>query len=231
MKSLCNSIKLAVTLLVASSQLGLGQDSETFGFVNLVNLIPGNKPCKIGLAGQDVVPGGLASAQSTGWFIVPSGSLQLSLEVEGYDKGAGNVDLSAMQSSVFVVFLESSGKPIIEGKPVRPRVKLKRCDAIEGKDDFFLKLVSLCPGENTFLLGQNPFTLKHFQEVEVPGWNGGGFKISRDKVVIGQTQAELEKDPFYLLIGTDHAGNYSTVFVRASKQDLPPWMKDKKKNP
>lgn len=231
MKNHFNLLWLSFLWLLASASQLIGQESTNFGFVNLVNLIPGDKPCRIGLAGKEVVPGGLASSQSTGWFIVPSGNLQLSLEVEGYAKGSGAIDLSTMQSSVFVIFLESNIKPSAEGTPVVPKVKLKRCEAIEGKSGFFLKLVSLCPGENTFFLGPNPLTLKLFQEAEVPSWNGGGFKITRDQATIGQVLPETEKDPFYLFIGTDHAGKYTSTLVRASKQDLPPWMKEKKPNP
>jgi hypothetical protein len=231
MRNLFKSFTIPLAVMIAlSSHIG-AQEPASHGFLNLVNLVPGDKPCMIGVTGKDVVPGGLASAQSTGWFIVPAGNLQLTLEVKGYDKGTGAVDLSAMQSSLFVIFLESSGKTNAEGKPLPPKIKLKRCEAIDGKSGFFLKLVSLCPGENTFLLGLNPMTLKLFQEAEVPNWNGGGFKISKDQAVIGQVLPELEKDPFYLFVGTDHAGKYCTTLVRASKQDLPPWMKEKKPTP
>jgi len=231
MKSLFNSIKFTIALIIVSSSNVIGQETTSHGFVNLVNLIPSDKPCKIGLAGKDVVPGGLASSHSTGWFIVPSGNMQLTLEAQGYAPGTGTVDLAPMQSSIFVIFLESNVKTNPDGKPVIPKIKLKRCEAIEGKEGFYLKLLSLCPGETTFLIGPNSFTLKTFQEAEVPNWNGGGFKVSRDQSVIGQVLPETEKDPFYLLIGTDHAGKYCSSLVRASKQDLPPWMKEQKPKP
>ncbi len=231
MKNLSRPLRLIAALVLAPSMPTQAQDPVTAGFVNLVNLIPSDKPCKIGLGGKDVVPGGLASAQATGWFIVPTGTHQITLEVQGYATGSGAVELAPTQSSMFVIFLEANAKPNPDGKPVVPKVKIKRFEAIEDKGGFFLKLASLCPGENSFLIGPNPFALKTFQETEVPNWNGGGFKISRDQSVIGQVLPELEKDPFYLFIGTDHAGKYCTTLVRASKQDLPPWMKEKKSTP
>ncbi len=207
---------------------GTAQEEETHGFLNLVNVVPGAAKCKIGLTGKDVVPGGLTSAEATGWFIVPTGSLPLSLEIEGYETGSGNIDIADMQSSVFVIFLEPNPRKDKDGKPMPPKIKAKRCDALPAQKGFYLKLMSLCPGENTFIIGPHQLNVKLFESAEVPRWAGGAFQILHDEKPIGVTHAELEKDPFYLFVGTDHAGKYCTTLVRAGIQKLPPWMKKNK---
>jgi hypothetical protein len=59
MRKLCNYLILAVLGL---SPLRAQTDVEQ-GFLNIANLAPSDKPCKITIAGKDLVPGGLKSIE------------------------------------------------------------------------------------------------------------------------------------------------------------------------
>lgn len=230
MKSLFKVLITSVCLVFAGN--GLAQDTPaTYGFLNLINLVPGQNPCKINLTGKDVVPGGLAAAQSTGWFIVPTGNMSLSLEIEGFERGAGNVDITDAQSSLFVIFLEPNRQLGPDGKPLHPKIKMKRCDPLEKKSGFYLKAMSFVPEENRFIIGPQSINLKFLEAADVPKWGGGGFKITNNQQPVGESLPVTEKGSFYLFLGTDHVGKYCSVLVRAEKQDLPPWMKQKTAKP
>lgn len=218
-------------LAVMASIPGLSTAQEEHGFLNIVNLVPGGVPCKIGVAGQDAMPGGLPSAQATGWFIVPAGSSTLDLTIEGYEAVSGALDIPVGKSSVCVVFLQATPGVDSKGKPARPRIRFKRCDALPAGKGFSLQLMSFCAEETSFVIGSKPFTIKMLETIEIPKWNGGGFKILRNQTVVGEVPTEFEKGAFYLFVGTDHAGKYCSTLVRAENQTLPPWMKKKPEQP
>jgi hypothetical protein len=218
-------------IAVMASITGLARAQEGHGFLNIVNLVPGSVPCKIGVAGQDAMPGGLPSGQATGWFIVPSGSSTLELTIEGYADASGALDVPVGKSSVCVVFLQPTPGVDSKGKPARPRIRFKRCDALPEGKAFSLQFMSLCPEETSFVIGTKPITIKMLETVEIPKWNGGGFKILRNQTVVGEVPTEFEKGAFYLFVGTDHAGKYCSTLVRAENQTLPPWMKKKPEQP
>lgn len=237
MKSLFDKIACSVAFL-ATAILGplAAQETPTaYGFLNVVNATPWEKPCKIELAGKDLNPDGLAAATATGWFMIPTGNSGIVLNAEGLDKASGSVDVAEGQSQLLVIFLEPNPRKDPDGKPLPPKMKIKRCNALDNdlaKSGFYLKMISLCPGENRFVIGQKPFVSKLFEEVEIPNWSGGGFEINFNQKPIGQISMESEKGPFYLFIGTDNLGKYCSLTVRAEKQGLPPWMqKAKKTNP
>jgi hypothetical protein len=226
MRSLCKLFSLA--LLILASHDCLAQDQTIHGFVNLVNLVPSDKPCKIHLAGEELMPDGLASARSTGWFIVPAKATSLSVQIEGFRRSSGGIEITENQSSVYVIFLEPNPRTNKNGKPIKPKIRVKRCDALPAAEKrFHLKVMSFCPGENDFLLAQNPITLSLFDSIELPKWSGGGFPITINQTPVGEVSQVSEKGSFYLFIGTDHAGRYCSVTVEADRQQLPPWMKKK----
>jgi hypothetical protein len=211
---------IAVILLAA---VGVSAQEE-HGFLNIVNLVPGDVPCKIEISGQEAMPGGLPSANATGWFIVPATTHNLNLKIEGYDTASGALDVPVGKSSVCVVFLQPVPGLDSKGKPARPRIRFKRCDALPAGKGFTLRFMSFCPEESRFLIGEKPFSLKLLEEVDIPGWTGAGFKITRNQTVIGEVPTEFEKGAFYLFVGTDHENKYCSTLVRADQQTLPPWM-------
>lgn len=203
---------------------GVVRAQEGHGFLNLVNLVPGSTPCKIRIADKDAMPGGLPPARSTGWFIVPAGSHTLNLSIEGYAAASGALDLPVDKSSVCVIFLQPTPGVDSKGKPARPRIRFKRCDALPVGKGFSLQFMSFCPEESSFVIGNKPVSIKLLETVEIPKWSGGGFKIMRNQAVVGEVPTEHEKGAFYLFVGTDHQDKYCSTLVRAENQTLPPWM-------
>lgn len=229
MKNLSEFILTTLTVLACftSAQVSSAQTPETYGFLNLANIIPGDKPCQITLGGKEVVPKGLPSAQATGWFIVPSGSANLSLEVEGMEGGSGSINIGEHQSSVYVIYLEAPPKRPLDDKPPKPKIRIKRCDALSSPGGFYLKAMSFLPGDNRLMFGQNPVDLTAMTPTEIPKWGGGGIKISMNQKPLGETLPVTEKGAFYLFIGTDHVDKFCSLLVRSDSQELPPWMKKK----
>lgn len=228
MKNLCKLIKTAILILAIPGGVlpCLAQDQAVYGFLNLVNLVPGDKNCKISVAGEDVMPDGLAAARSTGWFIVPAGPATLGLQIEGFESASGSIEIGNTQSSVYVIYLEPNPRVDKDGKPLKSKIRVKRCDALPPADKgFYLKVMSFCPGENRFFLAQNPIMVKLLDAVELPKWSGGGFPITLNKKPIGEVSQVSEKGSFYLFIGTDHTDKYCSVLVQSDRQELPPWMK------
>ncbi len=217
-------------LLFVLPAVCFAQEPETYGFLNIVNLIPGEKPCDIVLTGKTLVPGGLAATTASGWFLVPPGNLSISLGMEGFDKASGNIDLAAMQSSIIVIFLEAppaSKNELNKDNAPRPKLKLKRFEIFGDTSTYALKLASLCPGENKFSVGPNPFDIKLYSSLDVPKWTGGGFQVSKAGSVVGSIPQQYEKGPYYLFVGTDHADKYCAVAVSAEKQDLPEGIRNR----
>jgi len=226
MRKLCNYLILAVLGL---SPLGAQTDVEQ-GFLNIANLAPSDKPCKITIAGKDLVPGGLKSIESTGWFIVPVGEHPMVLEIEGHKKASGVITVSPNLSSLYVVFFQQIGeKTDKEGKEIPPQVRIKKCEAFEESKGHLLKAMSVCPDEERFDIGPHVLRLKLFGTEEVAGWNGGAFSVKHGNDVIGSCSGSAEKGSYLLLMGTDQKGKYASLLVRNEKQELPPWMKKEKK--
>lgn len=233
MKNLFSPIKVLIAILsLGIAPGGVAQEPARYGFLNLVNLVPGEKNCKISISGKDVVPEGLPASQSTGWFIVPAGAAAMGLQVEGFDNASGSIDIVDTQSSIYVIFLEKSRSVDKDGKPLRPKIRIKRCDALAAPETGFqLKAMSFFPEENRFLIGQESVNLKLFDAVAIPKWAGGGLKVTHNQKLVGTSLPETEKGSFYLFFGTDHADQFSCALVRAERQDLPPWMKQKDSKP
>jgi hypothetical protein len=205
------------------------QDPE-HGFLNVANIVPSDKKCKITIMGKDLVPGGLNGVESTGWFIVPAGEHPMSLEIEGYKPASGVITVTANMSSLYVIFLQQIGeKKDKEGKEIPPSVRIKKCEPFEQTKGFFLKAMSLCPDDERFDIGPHALRVNLFGTQEITGWNGGAFKVTHEKNEIGGCAGSQEKGSYYLLLGTDHHGKYCSLLVRNEKQELPPWMQKKEK--
>ncbi len=232
MKNLYKYLKcLMVIISLGISPSVTGQDSK-YGFLNLVNLVPGDKTCKISIGGKDVIEEGLAASRATGWFAAPIGAAPMDLKIEGYDKASGNIDIVENQSSVIVIFLERIRGTDKDGKPLPPKIRIKRCDALPVPETGFqLKAMSFFPDENRFQIGQQSLNLKLFEGADIPKWAGGGLKVMHNQKLVGSTPQILEKGPYYLFMGTDHEDKFTCVLVDAEAPDLPPWMKKKESKP
>jgi hypothetical protein len=206
------------------------QAQEEQGFLNIANLVPGDKPCNINIAGKELVPSGLKSIESTGWFIVPAGEHQMSLAVEGYKTAAGSITITPGVSTLYVVFLQQIGDKVDKnGNPNPPQIRIKKCEPFAETKGHYLKAMSFCPDEERFDLGPNILRLKMFGNQEITNWNGGAFALKHGNEIIGTCSGSQEKGSYYLLIGTDHRKAFASLLVRNEKQELPPWMKKPQK--
>lgn len=207
---------------------GAAQDIEK-GFLNIVNMVPNYKPCAINIAGKELVPGGLKEVSSTGWFIVPSGSHKMTLEIEGLKSASGSIMLDANESVLYVVFLQQIGNKIDDdGKPRLPEIRIKRCTPMAEKKGHQLEVISLCPETENFQIGPNQLTLELFGKQDVPNWNGGAFNVLHREKTIGSCAGSQEKGAYTLFIGSNHKRTTAALLVRNEKQELPPWEKPKK---
>lgn len=221
----------ALILCLTLCAVSFLQAQEEQGFLNIANLVPGDKPCQIQIAGKELVPGGMKSIESTGWFIVPAGEHKMSLAVEGYKTAAGSITVSPGVSTLYVVFLQQIGDKVDKkGEPNPPQLRIKKCEPFEETKGHYLKAMSFCPDEERFDLGPNVLRMKLFGTQEISNWNGGAFSVKHGNNIIGSCSGAQEKGSYYLLIGTDHRKNFASLLVRNEKQELPPWMK-KTKNP
>jgi hypothetical protein len=203
---------------------------EEQGFLNIANLVPGDKPCNIHIAGKELVPGGMKSIESTGWFIVPAGEHKMSLTVEGYKTAAGSITVTPGVSTLYVVFLQQIGDKVDKkGEPNPPQLRIKKCEPFAETNGHYLKAMSFCPDEERFDLGPNVLRMKLFGTQEIANWNGGAFAVKHGNNIIGSCSGAQEKGSYYLLIGTDHRKNFASLLVRNEKQELPPWMKKPQK--
>jgi hypothetical protein len=198
------------------------------GFLNIANMVPAEKSVNISVMGKELVPGGLKSIDSTGWFIVPAGTHALSLACEGFKSAGGDITVNDNASMLYVIYLEASKQKVDkDNKPIPPQLRIKRCPALELKKSHYIEVMSVCPTEEPFVIGNNTILLEPFVSKEIPKWSGGAFTAQHLNKEIGSCAGSQEKGSYQLLIGTDHRGKYSSLLVRSETQELPPWMKKK----
>ncbi len=70
--------------------------------------------------------------------------------------------------------------------------------------------------------------MERFKIAEVPGWTGAGFMVKRNGKDIGKIPEMREKEPHYLLVGTDLEGNYTVALIYGGGVKVPPWRQKKK---
>lgn len=219
---------IAALLVSALTHTAWSQDME-HGFLNLANMVPNAKACKVIIDGKDLMPGGLKSIQSTGWFIVPKGAHQLSVEIEGYKSAKGSINIDPDETVLYVIFLQQIGsKKDDAGNERPPEVRIKRCGPQPYAKGHKLQVMSFCPEEELFEIGSQKINLALFGTQDMPTWNGGAFDVMHKNKVIGGCPDSQEKGAYILLIGSNHKRTCSALLVRNEKQQLPPWMKPKK---
>lgn len=198
-------------------------ETQSYGFLNVVNLIPSSMTCEINLAGKNVVPDGLKSGAETGWFMIPSGLQPITFSHSEYKKFSSNFSMVEGASNLIVIYLQSSDRLESDGKPIPPNIRFISIPAYESKG-FALKAVSMLPETNRFQFAREPIELVFQKVTEIPNWTGGGFQIQHNGKLIGEVQRGRERASYLLCISTDHQGKYLTTIVNADPQTLPPWM-------
>lgn len=213
-----------LTPLLAWLMFHLNADeTERYGFINVVNMIPSASTCEITLAGKIVVPDGLKAGAETGWFMAPIGSHPISLKHTDHKTYSSGISMTEGASNLIVIYLKSGDRLQSDGKPFPPQIRFASIPAYESKG-FALRAVSMLPETNHFQLARETIDLEFLKVTDVPKWTGGGFQIQHNGKLIGEVTRGSERASYMLLISTDHQGKHLTTIVNAETQKLPPWM-------
>ena len=199
-------------------------ETERYGFLNVVNLIPSSSSCEINLAGKVLVPDGLKAAMETGWFMVPIGSQAISINHLEYKKFSSSFSVIEGASNLIVIYLQANERLQPNGKPSPPLIRFASFPAFASKG-FTLKAVSMFADTNRFQFAQEMIEMGFSKITDVPKWTGGGFQIQHHGKIIGSVSRGRERASYMLLLSTDHQGKHLTTLVNADIQSLPPWMK------
>lgn len=194
------------------------EDEKPYGYVNIVNLIPGNSGCSIIIGGDDLVPGGLASGQDTGWFLLTAGAKSLKISQGELDEAMGELNVVDSEETLIAIFLQPNPKLGEDGKPLPPKIKTMQFPAFDGKG-FALRVASTCPTVQRFEIGPKKIELESFKYVSIPGWGGGSFEIKNNGKVVGDVSEKNEPGAFYLFIGVGEKANFVTVIARADDRN------------
>lgn len=224
-------LALSLTLLPVAAQ------EDGYGFLNVVNLIPGNLPADVTIAGKTLLPEGLEPGTATGWFMVPVGEAAMAIALNQPEdaepqiqRNSGNITLVDGIANVIVIYLQPDPRTNPDGTPFPPRIMIHSFPAFDGTG-FSLRFVSLCPEVKRFQLGPSLMEAKPLEIVKIPNWTGAEFEVNHNGNSIGKVTGSTEVGSFYLFVGTNQAGEYVTVITRSGSQSAPPWMKKEKKQP
>lgn len=217
-------------MLVASLSPLSAQEGDGYGFLNIVNLIPGESPCKIEIGGKELTREGLKSGLYTGWFMAKNGPKSIKIASGELDPITDEIQLIEGVGNLIVIFLEPDKRRDAKGKPRHPKIRLRSFPTYKTKG-YGLRFVSLCPGENRFQLGSLKLQPESFKPMDIPKWNGGGFKVLRNGQSIGNVTGVAESGAFYLFVGTDDKEVYASVIVSANSQEVPDYLKKEKQKP
>lgn len=212
-------------LLLFGGVVVSAQEEALESLVNIVNLVPGDQPCKITLGGISLVDKGLEAGIATGWFYYPAGSVGISVETKELKSQSGTLDLEVGFGKVVVIYLEPSLRKEKDGKPIPPKIRMRSFPGFEGKA-YALKIVSLCQIEDYFKIGPLRLQLKPGQTYDIPDWNGSGFDVAHDGKPVGKVEKPGDKGSYYLFIGPGkEEGKY---FAAMGNADL---LKDNRVKP
>lgn len=207
-----------------------GEGTVKYGFFNVVNMIPSANPCEIQLATKNLVPKGLQQGMETGWFMVPAGKHSMIARHSVHKEYSTHINVVDGISQIIVIFLNANEPSQADKEQKSANIQFAMLPAYESKG-FALKAISTSPGKKRYQLAKNQIDLEFLKETDVPNWTGGGFTIQFNGHQIGSVSRGRERCSSYLIISTDHAGNFITAMANADIQQLPPWMKDEQEMP
>lgn len=211
------------------------QEGDGYGFLNIVNLIPGDIPADVTLDGKKLVPGGMKPADFTGWFVIPAGAKSITISLGKKEdakpaiaKASGSIEVGEGLSNVIAVFLQPDPRVKPDGTPYPPKIRIKSFPAYDSKG-FGLQFVSTSATDQRFQIGPLRLESKPLEPIRIGKWSGAGFEIMHEGKAVGKTAGSSEPGSFYLFVGAGEDGGFMTVLTRADPQATPPWMKKKEK--
>lgn len=220
------SINLVLWITLLFVRLCPAQPLE-YGFLNIANMVPNHPPCEVRIDGKELLPGGLKAVHATGWFMVPQGTYRMTLSIEGFASAQGSITVLPRESTLCAIFLQQIGSATDrDGKPVPPKIRIKRLPSAKHASARELHVLSLCPADESFQMGGKTFALKPLESVDIPQWSGAPWIVMHQQKQIGQCLGAEEKGRYTLLLASDHQSTVAALMVRTDPQELPPWMKE-----
>lgn len=220
-------MKAAVKLLILTIFAAIpSMAQEAYGYLNLVNMVPGNKACDILIDSKNPSGEGLKSADDTGWFLFPIGTHSITIGMDGLKEQKGTLEIKEGEGTLIAIFLQADPKLDKDGKPSPPLLRIKKLPTI-ATEGLSLHLVSLCPLDKRFQLGASHIEVEQFKVIDIPNWTGAGFKIRRNGNDIAEIPNRREKEPYYLLVADDLEGKYTAALVFGGMPNVPPWRMKK----
>lgn len=215
-----NLIRIAIAWTVSCLALIA---EESYGFLNIVNLVPSKHSLDIQLADKQLVPAGLKPATETGWFMIASGSAQIKIQHPEYRERKTKLTITEGESQVIVISLEIIDAGESGPTPQTPRFRITSLPAYESKGHG-IKAVSMIQSSGHFQFSGKNMELEYMKVTEMPDWTGREFEIKHKGKKIGSVNRSRERASHYLLLGTDHQGKYLSMLANADVQKLPSWM-------
>ena len=208
----------SLLILLATAILTNAEEKPVrYGFLNVVNVIPGKVSCEIELAGKELVPGGLKASSETGWFMLPTGKHAITIARAGHLRKKADIEMTEGTSKLIVIHAEPAADVEL------PAIGFTTLPAYPSKG-FGLKFMSTCATGGTFQIAKKKFEAERFEIVTIPDWSGGGFQLQHLSKLAGTIARGRDRASYYVLVADDAAGSYLVTIVNADLQQLPPWM-------
>ena len=189
---------------------------EIRGFLNMVNMVPGDALCEMTLNGQKISPLGIPAGSSSGWFSLPVEQMILTAEVNGSRPASQSIGLADGFGKIYVIYpkLEKRAKPDKATYP--PRLKIATFPAYEARS-LILKIVSFYDLELPFTIGGQRIAIPPMKVISLPNWTGQGFTISHEGKVIGTIPEATENSNYYIFISPAADGSFFTARANADQ--------------
>lgn len=200
-------------LLFAVTCLAFSQEEEDFGTMNILNLVSSETSCEVTLGGKSVMPDGLTSGNTTGWFYVPAGQHQMNIEHPDFGNASGPVAIPKDSTQVVVIFLQPSARKKPDGTPMPPDLRIRRFPAFETARGFALKAVSMLEEPTRYTIGPNTFTFEKATPIDIPSWNGGGFTIAHGNETIATVTNREDRGSYYVFFSPNPDGKHLAGIV------------------
>lgn len=197
------------------------QEDQEFGTLNILSLVSSPTSCEVTLGGKTVMPEGLSSGNSSGWFFIPAGDHQMNIEHPDFKKASGSISVAKDSTEVIVIFLQPTTRKKPDGTPMPPNLRIRRYPAFETSKGFALKAASMQETPERYQIGETSFNFEKSTAIDIPKWNGGGFSISHSGKVVATVPNREDKGSYYLFFAKNPDGKHLAGFVLSNPIVVP----------